>query len=135
MKLPIINIPVRLPKWIFSWVLLLCDSFMGSIVFYSVTKTSSIVSENSFHDIELIYLTIQFFWCVLFYLNRLYLGEYTISRISELIRLVRIVGIVIGLFIISEAIGIIPELISPMVVLKYGFVFCFFIILFFLVSF
>ena len=126
MKLPIINIPVRFPKWVFSWVLLVCDSFMGFITFYFVTKSRFIVSGDSSYDIALIYLTIQFFWCVLFYLNRLYLGEYTISRISELIRLVRIVGIVIGLFIISEAIGIIPELISPMVVLKYGFVYCFF---------
>ncbi|SVC61761.1 uncharacterized protein METZ01_LOCUS314615, partial [marine metagenome] len=77
MKLPIINIPVRFPKWVFSWVLLVCDSFMGFIVFYSMTKPRFIVSGDSSYDIELIYLTIQFFWCVLFYLNRLYLGEYT----------------------------------------------------------
>ena len=126
MKFPIINIPVRFPKWIFSWVLLFCDLFIGSIVFYSVIKSGFIISGDSSYDIELIYITIQFFWCVLFYLNRLYLGEYTISRISELIRLVRIVGLVIGFCIISEAIGIIPELISPRVILQYGFLFSFF---------
>ena len=126
MKLPIINIPVRFPKWVFSWVLLVCDSFMGFITFYFVTKSRFIVSGDSSYDIALIYLTIQFFWCVLFYLNRLYLGEYTISRISELVRLVRIVGLVIGFCIISEAIGIIPVLIKPMVILKYGFLISFF---------
>jgi len=125
MTLPLKNFSVRFPKWVFSWVLLICDSSMGFIIFYSEIKPWLDVSRDSSYDIELIYLTIQFFWCVLFYLNRLYLGEYTISRISELIRLVRIVGLVIGFCIISEAIGIIPELISPMVVLKYGLLFSF----------
>ena len=126
MKLPINNIPVRFPKWVFSWVLLFFDSFMGFIVFYSVTEPRFTLSGDSSYNIELIYVTIQIFWCVLFYLNRLYLGEYTISRISELVRLVRIVGLVIGFYIISQSVGLIPELISPMIVMKYGFLLSFF---------
>ena len=126
MKLPINNIPVRFPKWVFSWILLFFDSFMGFIVFYSVTEPRFIISGDSSYNIELIYVTIQIFWCVLFYLNRLYLGEYTISRISELVRLVRIVGLVIGFYIISQSVGLIPELISPMIVMKYGFLLSFF---------
>ena len=126
MKLPINNIPVRFPKWVFSWILLFFDLFMGFIVFYSVTEPRFIIFGDSSYIIELIYVTIQIFWCVLFYLNRLYLGEYTISRISELVRLVRIVGLVIGFYIISQSVGLIPELISPMIVMKYGFLLSFF---------
>jgi exopolysaccharide biosynthesis polyprenyl glycosylphosphotransferase len=126
MKLPINNIPVRFPKWVFSWILLFFDSFMGFIVFYSVTEPRFIISGDSSYNIELIYVTIQIFWCVLFYLNRLYLGEYTISRISELVRLVRIVGLVIGFYIILQSVGFIPELISPMIIMKYGFLLSFF---------
>ena len=126
MKLPINNIPVRFPKWVFSWVLLFFDSFMGFIVFYSVTEPRFTLSGDSSYNIELIYVTIQIFWCVLFYLNRLYLGEYTISRISELVRLVRIVGLVIGFYIILQSVGFIPELISPMIIMKYGFLLSFF---------
>ena len=126
MKLPINNIPVRFPKWVFSWILLFFDSFMGFIVFYSVTEPRFIIFGDSSYIIELIYVTIQIFWCVLFYLNRLYLGEYTISRISELVRLVRIVGLVIGFYIISQSVRLIPELISPMIVMKYGFLLSFF---------
>ncbi len=126
MKLPINNIPVRFPKWVFSWILLFFDSFMGFIVFYSVTEPRFTLSGDSSYNIELIYVTIQIFWCVLFYLNRLYLGEYTISRISELVRLVRIVGLVIGFYIISQSVGLIPELISPMIIMKYGFLLSFF---------
>ena len=126
MKLPINNIPVRFPKWVFSWILLFFDSFMGFIVFYSLTEPRFTLSGDSSYNIELIYVTIQIFWCVLFYLNHLYLGEYTISRISELVRLVRIVGLVIGFYIISQSVRLIPELISPMIVMKYGFLLSFF---------
>jgi len=126
MKLPINNIPVRFPKWVFSWILLFFDSFMGFIVFYSLTEPRFTLSGDSSYNIELIYVTIQIFWCVLFYLNHLYLGEYTISRISELVRLVRIVGLVIGFYIILQSVGFIPELISPMIIMKYGFLLSFF---------
>ena len=126
MKLPIINIPVRLPKWVFSWVLLVCDSFMGLLVFYSEIKPRFNISGDSFNDIELIFLTIQFCWCVLFYFNRLYQGEYTISRLSELVRLARLIALVIGSIIIFEAIGIIPDLIIPVTIFRYGVLFCLF---------
>ena len=126
MKLPIINIPVRFPKWVFSWVLLVCDSFMGFLVFYSEIKPRFNISGDSFNDIELIFLTIQFCWCVLFYFNRLYQGEYTISRLSELVRLARLIALVIGSIIIFEAIGIIPDLIIPVTIFRYGVLFCLF---------
>ena len=126
MKLPIINIPVRFPKWVFSWVLLVCDSFMGFLVFYSEIKPRFNITGDSFNDIELIFLTIQFCWCVLFYFNRLYQGEYTISRLSELVRLARLIALVIGSIIIFEAIGIIPDLIIPVTIFRYGVLFCLF---------
>ncbi|MBH49720.1 MAG: exopolysaccharide biosynthesis polyprenyl glycosylphosphotransferase [Candidatus Marinimicrobia bacterium] len=121
-----INIRVRLPKWVFSWVLLFSDSIIGFIIFYSVIFPSLSVIINFSFGTALVYITIQFFWYILFYLNHLYLGEYTISRIAELIRLFRIIGLVIGFYIIITAVGFTHEFIRPAVMLNYGIMLCIF---------
>ena len=126
MNIPIINFPVRFPKWVFSWILLLFDSTIGFLFFYSSIRPHLIDLEYEPFYIGFIFFSIQFFWCILFYINRLFLGEYTISRITELVRLIRIVALIIGLFIIFVSVGIIPEFLHPTAVLRYGIFFGFF---------
>jgi exopolysaccharide biosynthesis polyprenyl glycosylphosphotransferase len=125
-KLPIINIPVRFPKWIFSWILLFCDSWLGFLVFYSSVGSHLNKIEFDPNSIGILFLSIQIFWSILFYTHHLFLGEYTLSRITELIRLIRLVALTIGFFIILVAVGIIPEFILPIIVLKYGIIYGFF---------
>ena len=76
---------VRIPKWIVSWILVFLDAVAG----YFVLKNIFVQFELNF-SISYVFLSLQVFWGILFWITNLYSGDAQISRFVETENLIKL---------------------------------------------
>ena len=76
---------VRIPKWIVSWILVFLDATTG----YIVLKNIFIQFELDF-SVSSVFVALQIFWCLLFWITNLYSGDAQTSRFVETENLIKL---------------------------------------------
>ena len=76
---------VRIPKWIVSWILVFLDATAG----YIVLKNIFVQFELNF-SFSSVFVSLQIFWCFLFWITNLYNGDAQTSRFVETENLIKL---------------------------------------------
>lgn len=97
----ITHFPVRYPKWTFSWILIIVDSFIGYLAYYYALEHDIIgLGYHPFGG----FIILQTYITILFLSRLIFQGSFTVSRIHETKEIAQSTLISVFVFIIVNAV-------------------------------
>ena len=116
---------IRVPKWIVSWAIVLCDTIAGYIAYDVVLQDVVAKTFPSLYEQIFIWLIFQSLWSIIFLINGLYKGEFVVSRMNEIETMLKITFTVVVLYVFIDSLRFLNFPVNARGMVRYWLIFMF----------